>query len=64
MVTLTINNQKIEVEEGINLLSAIESLGIKVPTLCYHKALIPYGACRLCVVEVQIPGRDTSLRAS
>ena len=64
MVTLTINNQKIEVEEGINLLTAIERLGIKVPTLCYHKALIPYGACRLCVVEVQVPGRESPLQAS
>ncbi|MCK5192432.1 MAG: (2Fe-2S)-binding protein, partial [Desulfobulbaceae bacterium] len=64
MVTLTINNEKVEVEEGINLLAAIESIGIKVPTLCYHKALIPYGACRLCVVEVQVPGRDTVLQAS
>jgi len=64
MVTLSINNQKVEVEEGINLLTAIESLGIKVPTLCYHKALIPYGACRLCVVEVQAPGKDTVLQAS
>src|SRR4030042_233441 len=64
MVTLTINNQKIEVEEGINLLTAIERLGIKIPTLCYHKALMPYGACRLCVVEVQVPGRASSLQAS
>lgn len=64
MVTLTINNQKIEVEEGTNLLAAIESIGIKVPTLCFHKALIPYGACRLCVVEVQVPGRASSLQAS
>lgn len=64
MVTLTINNQKIEVEDGIYLLAAIERIGIKVPTLCYHKALIPYGACRLCVVEVQQPGRDSSLEAS
>ena len=64
MVTLTINNQKIEVEEGINLLTAIERLGIKVPTLCYHKALIPYSACRLCVVEVQVPGRESPLQAS
>jgi len=64
MVTLTINNQKIEVEEGTSLLAAIESLGIKVPTLCYHKALMPYGACRLCVVEVQVPGRELSLQAS
>jgi heterodisulfide reductase subunit A len=64
MVTLTIDNHEIEVKEGINLLTAIESLGIKVPTLCYHKALIPYGGCRLCVVEVHVPGRASSLQAS
>ena len=64
MVTLNINNEKIEVEEGITLLSAIESIGINVPTLCYHKALTPYGACRLCVVEVQLPGKDSSLESS
>ena len=64
MVTLTINNQKVEVNEGVSLLSAIESLGINVPTLCNHKALLPYGACRLCVVEVQVPGRASSLQAS
>jgi heterodisulfide reductase subunit A len=64
MVTLTINNQKVEVEEGINLLTAIESIGIKIPTLCYHKALYAFGACRLCVVEVQAPGKDSILQAS
>ena len=60
MVTITINNQKVEVEEGTKLLTTIESIGIKVPTLCHHKALISYGACRLCVVEVQVPGKDSS----
>lgn len=64
MVTLTINNQKIEVEEGINLLTAIERVGFKVPTLCYHKALLPMGACRLCVVEVHTPGKNSSLQSS
>ena len=64
MVTITINNQKVEVEEGTKLLTTIESIGIKVPTLCHHKALTPYGACRLCVVEVQVPGKDSSLQAS
>jgi len=64
MVTLTINNQKIEVEEGINLLTAIESTGIKIPTLCYHKTLLPYGACRLCVVEVSNGGGNSSLQTA
>ena len=64
MVTITINNQKVEVKEGINLLTAIEGIGIKIPTLCYHKALYAFGACRLCVVEVQTQGRDPVLQAS
>lgn len=64
MVTLTINNQRVEVNENSKLLGAIESLGIKVPTLCHHKALTPYGACRLCIVEVQLPGRASTVQAS
>ena len=57
MIRLTINNQSTEVPEGITLLQAIEKTGVKIPTLCHHKALTPYGACRFCVVEVQAPGQ-------
>ncbi len=64
MIRLTINNQSTEVPEGITLLQAIEKTGAKVPTLCHHKALTPYGACRLCVVEVQAPGRPAVVQAS
>jgi len=56
MPTLTINDQRVEVEEGTKLIRAIEKLGFKVPTLCDHKALSPYGACRLCIVEIR--GKD------
>ncbi len=59
MIELTINGKKGEFEEGKTLLECIESTGIKVPTLCYHKALTPYGACRLCVVEVTQGNRTT-----
>ncbi len=52
MITLTIDGQKVQVEEGTSLLEAAEDIGIKIPTLCYHKALSPYGACRLCLVEI------------
>jgi heterodisulfide reductase subunit A2 len=64
MVELTINDQHVEVEEGTKLLRAIEKLGIKVPTLCDHKALSPYGACRLCIVEVGTKGRSAQIQAS
>jgi len=52
VITLTIDGQKVQVEEGTSLLEAAEGIGIKIPTLCYHKALSPYGACRLCLVEI------------
>src|SRR3990172_8876215 len=64
MISLTINNQQVEVREDIHLLEAIEGLGIKVPTLCNHKALTPYGACRLCIVEIHTPGRAPVVQAS
>jgi heterodisulfide reductase subunit A len=64
MPSLTINNTVVEVAEGTTLLQAIEKAGGKVPTLCHHKALTPYGACRLCVVEVQAPGRRPTVQAS
>jgi len=59
VIELTINGNKGEFPEGKTLLECIESAGIKIPTLCYHKALTPYGACRLCVVEVTLNNRTT-----
>jgi predicted molibdopterin-dependent oxidoreductase YjgC len=53
MISLTINEQTFEVKEGTTVLQAAASIGIKIPTLCYHKDLSPFGGCRFCVVEVQ-----------
>jgi len=53
MISLTINNQTLEVPDGSTVLQAAEMAGIAIPTLCFHKDLSPYGGCRLCVVEVQ-----------
>jgi heterodisulfide reductase subunit A len=63
VIELTIDGKKSEFPEGKTLLECIESVGIKVPTLCYHKALTPYGACRLCVVEVT-QGKRTTIQTS
>jgi len=52
MVNLTIDDRKISVEEGTTILEACEKLGIRIPTLCHHKSLTPYGACRMCLVEI------------
>jgi predicted molibdopterin-dependent oxidoreductase YjgC len=53
MISLTIDGQTFEVKEGTTVLQAAASIGIHIPTLCYHKDLSPFGGCRFCVVEVQ-----------
>jgi bidirectional [NiFe] hydrogenase diaphorase subunit len=52
MITLTINGKKVRGQEGWTILDVARWNGIEIPTLCHHGALEPYGACRLCVVEV------------
>lgn len=53
MVSLTIDERKVTVEEGTTILQAAAAVGIKIPTLCYHKRLNPIGSCRMCLVEVE-----------
>jgi NADH dehydrogenase/NADH:ubiquinone oxidoreductase subunit G len=64
MIHLTIDDKTIEVQEGRTILEACREFGIHIPTLCYHPALEPYGACRLCVVEVSQDGRKPRIVAS
>jgi heterodisulfide reductase subunit A len=52
MIKAIIDGREIQVKREMTILEAAEKLGIQIPTLCYHKALTPYGACRLCTVEV------------
>lgn len=63
MVKLAIDGKEIAVEKGTTLLEAAKRLGIDIPTLCYHEALKPYGACRVCLVEI-IEGAKPELTAS
>ncbi len=53
MITLTIDGIEVTVPPGITILAAAKEAGIDIPTLCYHKSLLPIGSCRLCVVEVE-----------
>jgi NADH dehydrogenase/NADH:ubiquinone oxidoreductase subunit G len=52
VITLEINGLEVSVEEGTTLLEAARFLGFPIPTLCHMEGLSPYGACRLCVVEI------------
>ena len=52
MINLKINDTVLDVKEGTTILNAAASVGIIIPTLCYHKDLSPFGGCRFCAVEV------------
>ncbi len=52
MVNLTLNGLSISVERGTTILEAAKFYGFPIPTLCHKEGLSPYGACRLCVVEI------------
>ncbi len=53
MISLTINSIETEVHEGTTLLEAARELEIEIPTLCHDDRLKPFGACRLCIVEIE-----------
>jgi NADH dehydrogenase/NADH:ubiquinone oxidoreductase subunit G len=53
MINITINGKRIKAKNGDTVLRIAERAGIKIPTLCYHKGLTPFGGCRLCIVEVR-----------
>ena len=52
MITLKINGVSAQVESGATILEAAQFMGFPIPTLCHMEGLSPYGACRLCVVEI------------
>lgn len=53
MVTIEVNGRPVEAQENEMLLSVLRRAGVKIPTLCNMSGLVPTGACRMCVVEVE-----------
>ena len=53
IITLTIDNQKIQVPRGTTILEAARKAGIDIPTLCFLKEINEVGDCRMCIVEVE-----------
>ena len=52
-IQLIIDDKKVKVAEGSTVLDAIRKADIYIPTLCHDPALEPYGACRLCIVQIK-----------
>lgn len=62
-VSLIIDDILVKADQGTTILEAARTAGIDIPTLCSHEKLAPYGACRLCTVEIK-RGQQSQLVAS
>jgi len=62
-ITLQIDGREVEAKEGMTILEAAQSAGIYIPALCHHEKLEPYGACRICTVEIEARGRTNLVAA-
>jgi bidirectional [NiFe] hydrogenase diaphorase subunit len=62
-ITLKIDGKILTANKEDTILDIARSSGIEIPTLCHHKKLLPYGACRLCLVELK-QGNRSQLVAS
>ncbi len=51
-VNIQIDGKEILAQEGITVLETAQKNGIYIPNLCFHEKLIPFGGCRLCIVEL------------
>ncbi len=52
-MNLTINNHTVETDRRLTILEVAEENGIYIPKMCAHHELVPYGGCRLCIVEIE-----------
>ncbi len=52
-VNIKINGMALSVPQGITILEAARSAGIRIPTLCYLKEINEIGSCRMCIVEIK-----------
>ena len=62
-ITLKIDDKEVKATQGMTVLEAAQSAGISIPTLCHHEKLEPFGACRICTVEVEARGRTNLVAA-
>jgi len=62
-ILLQIDEKEVEARKGMTILEAAQSAGIFIPALCHHEKLEPYGACRICTVEVEARGRKNFVAA-
>jgi NADH dehydrogenase/NADH:ubiquinone oxidoreductase subunit G len=55
-LTMRIDGAEVRATAGMTVLEAARGAGIRIPTLCHHEGLEPFGGCRLCIVELEARG--------
>ncbi|MBY9012719.1 MAG: Coenzyme F420 hydrogenase/dehydrogenase, beta subunit C-terminal domain [Candidatus Lokiarchaeota archaeon] len=51
-ITLKVDDIEVKAIEGTSILDVAKKIGVKIPTLCHNPVLTPFGACRVCSVEI------------
>ena len=50
-LNIIINNKKIQVPEGTSVLKAAETIGVKIPTMCFYDGFTNHPSCMVCLVK-------------
>jgi len=58
IIRFTIDGQEVRAEKGQTILPVALDAGFEIPHLCFNESVKPYGACRLCLVEVAKDGKN------
>jgi NADP-reducing hydrogenase subunit HndD len=53
MISLTIDDHPVSVEPGTTVREAAQTIGVDIPTVCYHSHFTANSLCRVCVVEME-----------
>ncbi|MFC1671937.1 2Fe-2S iron-sulfur cluster-binding protein [Planctomycetota bacterium] len=57
-IVFSMNGKEVHAEKGATILEVARHVGIRIPHMCYHEDVAPYGACRLCLVEIKKGSRS------
>ncbi len=61
MMNINIDNKPFKISRQMTVLEAADKNGVYIPRMCAHPELVPYGGCRLCIVEIEgIKGYPTA----
>lgn len=57
MITFKINNNEVQVDEGVSVMKAAQQMGIDIPKMCWNDELEHFTSCMLCLVKDGNNGR-------